>query len=347
MQSFYHTHRLEDNALAAVLNLCALMGIKTPRAVTASYTKAHPYYPSFAAISDALEACNLETLAVHLPALQHDVVPLPAIAHLHAGQGRFVVLRHIDKNVVEYIDAGQGTVREPFEQFQTKFTGNILLVAANETVHNNVAASASSVPHPTQWLLYGKYFLIATAVLFMMRWRGFASADMICRALYFISLVSAVGISMLLVAFQYGAAGHLHARFCDQARSGGCRDVLSSKAARIAGISLADIGVVYFSGTLMAFLLGDIAGLWQVFSGYLWLVSLVGLPFAIFSVLYQKFKVSAWCPLCLTVAVLLVVQAMLLTAYTPGVTLTVRYMAYVSVGLPACSGAVAYYAPLV
>ncbi len=248
-------------------------------------------------------------------------MPLLAIAHLHAGQDRFVVLQYMDKNMVEYIDANHGAVRESLEQFQSEFTGNILLVAATETAHDNVAASASPARDPTQWLLYGRYFLIAMGVLFMMRWRGFAPADMIRRTLYFISLVSAAGISMLLVAFQHGAASNLHTRFCDQARPGGCHDVLNSRAARIAGISLADIGVVYFSGTLIAFLLGDIAGLWQVFAGYLWLVSLASLPVAIFSVLYQKFKVSAWCPLCLTVATLLVVQATLLTAYAPGVTM--------------------------
>jgi len=320
MQRFYHTHRLEDNALAAVLNLCALLGIKTPRAVTASYVKAHPYYPSFAAISDALEACDLETLAVHLPTLQHDVVPLPAIAHLHADHDCFVALRHIDKDTVEYVDASRGMMREPLEQFQRKYTGNILLVAANEATHDRVATPGPSHTATTPWLKYGKYFLIAAAVLFMMRWRGFAPADIICRVLYFISLVSAAGISMLLVAFQHGAAGNLHTRFCGQGRSGGCRDVLNSKAARVAGISLADIGVVYFSGTLIVFLLGDIAGLWQVFAGYLWLVSLVALPFAIFSVLYQKFRVSSWCPLCLTVAALLVMQAIVLTIYAPPVT---------------------------
>ena len=291
------------------------MGTDLPHALTSSSVKAHPYYPSFAAISDALEECNLETLAIRLPALQHDVIPLPAIAHLDINQGQFVVIRSIDKNKIEYIEAERGVVNESIEQFQTKYSGNILLVAASEFSENNSAVVAPSKSVATQWQSYGKYILIAIALVFMIRWNGFATEELIYRTLYIVSLIAAVAVSVMLVAFQQGAASRIQSRLCDQSKAGGCREVLNSRAARIAGISLADIGVVYFGGTLIAFLLGDIAGLSGEFAGYLWLMSLITLPFPAYSVYYQKFKVSAWCPLCLTVAALLVAQAILLTVY--------------------------------
>jgi len=91
-------------------------------------------------------------------------------------------------------------------------------------------------------------------------------------------------------------------RFCPTSRHFDCQRVIDSPAGKVFGlVHAADLGVLYFGGTLLILF-------FSAFSpGFYFQVVLLGglnlltLPYTLFSVTYQAFKVGKWCALCLIV----------------------------------------------
>ena len=76
--------------------------------------------------------------------------------------------------------------------------------------------------------------------------------------------------------------------------------------------SWADAGIIFFSGSLI-FLLGASGNnsLW-----ILAIISVLSLPYPVFSIYYQSVKLKKWCPFCLIVQVVLIAEFfLLLTAF--------------------------------
>lgn len=109
-----------------------------------------------------------------------------------------------------------------------------------------------------------------------------------------------LGCSYLLVLGSLDAP--VFQRFCPQGRWFDCHRVIGSPAGKPLGlVHMADLGTLYFGGSLLLLL-------WSAFSGhlyrhiiYLGVLNLITLLYTPFSLLYQALKVKKWCALCLLV----------------------------------------------
>ena len=82
-------------------------------------------------------------------------------------------------------------------------------------------------------------------------------------------------------------------KICGLSSGVDCDSVLSSEASRIFGnINLADVGIIYFTSTLLYILGGaTLSQLWL-----LAVVSAVSIVFPVYSIYYQGFRLRKWCP---------------------------------------------------
>jgi uncharacterized membrane protein len=89
--------------------------------------------------------------------------------------------------------------------------------------------------------------------------------------------------------------------------------VLSSEASRIFGnINLADVGIIYFTSTLIYILSTNaLTQLWL-----LAVVSAVSIIFPAYSIYYQGIKLKKWCPFCMVVQVVLIAEFFILLPTT-------------------------------
>ncbi|MCP4219738.1 MAG: vitamin K epoxide reductase family protein [bacterium] len=100
-----------------------------------------------------------------------------------------------------------------------------------------------------------------------------------------------------------------------------CRKVLDSKVAVVFGIHMAELGVVYFGGGLLV----TVACILSYSSSAMFilaLLSLLTLPYTVFSVIYQGVVVRSWCVLCLRTLLLFWLEFFLLQpflTYRPGI----------------------------
>lgn len=91
-------------------------------------------------------------------------------------------------------------------------------------------------------------------------------------------------------------------RFCPRNPIFDCKRVIDSPAGTVLGlVHTADLGVLYFAGTLLVLLISAFSPGFYYQALYLGLLNLLTLPYTIFSVAYQVFKVGKGCALCLVV----------------------------------------------
>lgn len=89
-------------------------------------------------------------------------------------------------------------------------------------------------------------------------------------------------------------------RICGILQAHGCDTVLEQKASKFYGLfGWAEVGVAYFSVSLIVMLL------FPASLNYLALANACCLPFTIWSISYQKFKLHTWCTLCVITQCLL------------------------------------------
>jgi uncharacterized membrane protein/protein-disulfide isomerase len=118
--------------------------------------------------------------------------------------------------------------------------------------------------------------------------------------------VIGIALSVLLLIAQSDQNNSLVQKLCNSSKKTSCQTVLDSKASKLFGwLSLSELGLVYFSGGFFVLLFSSFSvGSIQRLPFLAWL-SVLALPYTLFSVYYQKFVVKQWCPLCLGVLILL------------------------------------------
>lgn len=120
-----------------------------------------------------------------------------------------------------------------------------------------------------------------------------------------------------LVLHGLGKENFLSQKACHLTTHTDCNAVLNSKAAKIGNISMSDIGIIYFSGGLILLLGSYIYGNWEKTTYLLGLISILSIPYSIFSIYYQYFIVKRWCILCLGTLFILASEIICFWIFSP------------------------------
>lgn len=186
----------------------------------------------------------------------------------------------------------------PFDTFIEKWDRIILLAEADEK-----SQEPDYREHRIKYLFNiarKNTFIITSFLLFII---GFIINGIYNdAALISLSIISLIGTYMgyLLVQKQMYIQNNQADKICSMLKNGNCNSVLDSAAAKIMGVvGWSEIGLSYFiSNILISVFFPDLIS-------YLALVNICALPYSIWSVWYQKYRVKQWCPLCLVVQFLL------------------------------------------
>lgn len=223
-----------------------------------------------------------------------DMLPTPSLLQY---KGRFVVLSRIDSDEVEFVDPA-GTHTRPKDYFCRYWSG-VALVAYPD-------ADSREPDYARHRFLeivgVMKKAALMVCTLFLI------VAAFICRGIYHSwaeIAVMAIDLAGLFFSWQlmlksvgiHNATGR---RICGVIEAEGCDTVLADKASSFFGIvSWSEVGLGYFGISLIAMLL------FPACYGWLAVFNCCCLPFSFWSVWYQKYRVKAWCTMCLTVQALL------------------------------------------
>lgn len=304
----------EKNALEATKALLDFSKVPATKLGLREALWQHPDFPSMNALSDVLNDFQVPNLATRLTPDRLHEVPLPALTYLTVDGGIFAPLRSVNGSV-EWLHTQRGWQKESLGQFSQKWSGVTLLIEPNQQSGEREYAQN----HRRETLAALRVVFIVAGIMAIMGLllssplQTFPWAEY--SAYYLTGLIKLAGtiVSGMLVWYSLDTKNSFLQKVCQLNGKSNCQNILSSSAAKFTDwLSWAEIGLFYFVGGLLAWIVGLLTGN-ATYLQSLYILTVLALPYTLWSVYYQARVAREWCVLCLTVQGLL--WAEFLTSY--------------------------------
>lgn len=250
----------------------------------------HPHKNNLYGLSAMLTSYGIENVGVKLEEKKQITnIEAPFIAF---ASNDFVLIKKIKDNKINYLWRDK-KISISLDKFMTVWSGVLLIPEADKNSiepnyqENRKKEFFDNLLSGLLWciLIMGGLYLLLTSEL----WK---SSKGIILSLLTIGLY----INYLLLQKQMNMQSNYADKLCSLFKKSDCNNVLESNAAKVGGIfSWSEIGFGYFVSTLILCLLFPH---WIFYCAW---ISILTLPYTLWSVWYQWFKVKQWCPMCLII----------------------------------------------
>ncbi|MDL2277238.1 thioredoxin domain-containing protein [Parabacteroides sp. OttesenSCG-928-G07] len=254
----------------------------------------HPNKNNLLGLSQILSKYEIDNIAVRVKEQEKESFLNEVGAPLIANFGNeFILVSKFTTKSVHYIWENKKMIL-PIEKFIEAWNGVALIAESNE---KSIEPGYSTNRKNEAILVWGKNILVSILVFFI----GviILSSNLYASVPLMLSLVInffGLWISYLLILKQLHQQSDYADKICSVFHQHDCNDVLETDASKLFGIlSWSEIGFGYFFANIAILLF------FPALYPYLSLVNICALPYTVWSVLYQKFVVKQWCPLCLLV----------------------------------------------
>lgn len=257
----------------------------------------HPSYPSLHALTGVLKHFGVPNLALQVPTDKDTLDQLPPtfIANIKGDKGMYLGLIEKKNNTINVFTDHKQVENISNEDFFESWNGIIVAVENDETIKEEKGMSTSKI---WQWA----FIIIGLGV-------GIALFNKVLvfeGIHYFLSTVGLI-LGVLIVGHSLGIESSSTASICNLSENTSCDAVLNSKGAKIGGIlTLSDASIIAFTSYVLIYCLALLSGIEinSIISG----LSLLAIPFVLYSIYYQGSILKKWCPLCLGIAGVLILQ---------------------------------------
>ena len=273
-----------------LVELLRLLDVKYTTKCLINLCSSNPYRNSLYGLSMILSSYNIDNVAIRLKDKQQVLnIDPPFIAY---ASNDFVLVKQIKNAKVkclfnnEYLDIA-------LEEFVSIWSGVLLMIETNDRTiepdyfENRKREFIDKMLYNLLWiiaLLICVFYFVFVA-LFTMESIAILSA-----------LLGGIYVSFLLLQKQLKVQSAYADKLCSLFNKSNCNSVLESDAAKFLGVfSWSEIGFAYFVSTFFMCLVGT------SWISYCTWINVCALPFSLWSVWYQRFKVKQWCPMCLIV----------------------------------------------
>lgn len=282
-----------DNTSIVLYHYLRALSVKVSRS-TVSRLLDTPMGNSMRGISDALDALHIKNEVYQLPPSPDYFLQLdaPFITMLQVSKNPFCVVTKRDDFIVEYNNSEGEKRCIKIDTFLKKWTGTVLF---GETTEGTPSDSFYIWRNICYCLL--KYKVIITIFLVVALslssvWQQDASPT-------FIAYLGILAVGILVsvaILYKEQINERFFERFCHIGKAVDCNKVLHSKGASIAGASLGELSLLYFT-TLFFFCTIRPTDSYSI----AFVCSAVALCFTFYSVIYQIFILRKGCMLCMLI----------------------------------------------
>jgi uncharacterized membrane protein len=254
----------------------------------------HPDYYSLLAFSDVLNNFRVPNSAYQLSFDQLEKLPLPFVCHL-ANKNYAVVTEFDDKHVkLSHNDWNNKVLK--IDEFKKNYGGSVL-VAEKEAASGEADFGLKRRKEVlNNWLIPISWIrltidLVATLLL---NSSFFSHLNLQIGSLTIFKTIGLI-TSILLLLQSIDTNNPLISKFCGGDGNQDCNAILSSKSAKIAGITWSEIGFSYFAGTWLVLLFySSHLALLQTLA----ILNLGGIIYSFYSIYYQWQIARQWCRFC-------------------------------------------------
>lgn len=291
--------------------------IKAP--ITSSSLKksflCHPDYTSLVALSDVCEEYKIEHLAIDasIEILQEN--GFPVLTHIIENNiGLFVVVKNIDAEIVTYYHPQRKKVDETLAEFQKKWS-QIAFYAFPDRFSGEENYKRK---HIEEIILNFRFPVFMLSFVVLIGYSLYILQPIVDNLFIYLLVIKLIGLFFCvnLVLHSLGQSTNLTNIVCEMGKHASCDVVLNSPAAKLFGfLSMSDIGLVYFVGSILAMFISLYSKTIQPTAGCLLFIAICTVPYILFSLIYQVFVIGKWCPLCISVMTTLLMEGLLFLTY--------------------------------
>lgn len=299
-----------DNVIFVTNELLKNLGLRISLDYISERLKSNPSYPSLRSISDFLDEVSIEHRVVSLTQQVLVSTGGPFIAHSEESGGFLYYVTSISNDEIIYYNNRQESVHLPVEEFLKKWSG-VALFATGKGKPNDLTVKNYREQRLNDNLIRWGFAFLSLLLIIRTTIETYSlSEEELWKApswyyFYFTKLLG-FAFSLLLVMHEMKIPSNIINRLCHVSKNADCDSVTKSALATLyGGITLADLGLTYFGGALLAMILIPTVSLIPI----LIVLSLATLIFPLILILYQVIKIRKWCPLCMGVQAIVLVEA--------------------------------------
>lgn len=258
----------------------------------------HPSYPSLHALTGVLDHFGILNVAMRVDASEAILSKMPSsfIAQVATDNGDDLVLVEKKKAHFNIVFNSKKNKTLTEVEFLNQWNGIIVAIEKDENVQET---------GQNHFTTAAKWYLVLSSAIFIC-YLAYSISSLFVVAHLLLSIIGLV-LSVIIVTHELGMPSSVTNSFCNFSEKTSCDAVLNSKGALIFGqIKLSDLSIVTFMGYCLCWVLTFVSGNFNF--SILPMVSLLAFPFILYSVYYQYAVVKKWCPLCLAIASVLLIQ---------------------------------------
>jgi len=266
----------------------------------------NPYYPSLLALSDTFGRYNITNEAFKVPFKDFDQLasdtPFVAFTKIPSIGTDFVLITEISEQTVSYFHKNKKVETVSKEDFLQGYKEIIWKAQLNELSGDADYERKYKVEKNEQNKKIA--WIFTTIVVFLLIVGANISYEN-TFSIVSITFLKIIGVitSCLLLAYEVDKNNPFVKNICSIGVQSNCDAVLSSKAAKIGSISWGEIGFFYFVATTLGLLMPNLS--YEVKVTCLAIANILAAPYIFFSIYYQWRIIKQWCPLCLTIQLIL------------------------------------------
>lgn len=241
----------------------------------------HPNYPSLFAITDSLTLLGVENLAVKIPKEQFAELP-DVFLTLYKGE---LVLLSKENQLIVVVDEKGKKSKLKLDDFLMDWDQIIIAVEPNLNEQKTVFKKAKKLSY-------------VFPVLLLIMFSVFLKEHTYGSVLLLSSTIIGVVLSVLILQEKFGIKTEIVSKLCNMNAEASCDSVIKSDESQITNwLSFTDLPLLFFGANFFSLLLNPISSI-GIISG----LSLLLIPFLVYSIWVQKVKIKKWCLLCLAVS---------------------------------------------
>ena len=290
----------EKEIIQVFKHLLTLLEVPVSNRDLSDYWQSHPDYLSMAFFADASKRYKMDYAALELTPADFGKNGVPFITHLVNEGGHFVVVENINESqMITYYLPSKGHITVPLKDFLAKWSGSVFYALPRED-----SGEAGYWGKRCKEIIVQLSLPLCVVLLLgmiigscLLTHPVFASGFLALFAIKIIGLFFCVNLAYHEVVGE----NRISQAVCQKGKYTSCDDVLQSPASQIGGVLMSDIGLVYFLGSILALLLSVFVPFQAITLSLLWIMAVCSIPYGLFSICYQLFRIKKICPFCMSV----------------------------------------------
>jgi uncharacterized membrane protein len=301
----------EDNTVSVIQRAVRHFRLPILRSTVKEALKSHSNYPTFKSICDTFNEWNIEHYPLKYQPEEIMEISAPYIVHFKSGGGHIGFVSEIKNDRITYYESYRSKKEITSKDYLERCSGAVILINPDERSGEKDYRSKwqneliSNAILPVTILAFLLLIIFGSVSSFI---SGEPLSDKI-SLLLFLSKSTGILLSVLLILHEFEVHMLLTDKLCHLNKATNCNTVLNDKASKVFGwFGWADVGFVYFTGGFLFLLLN----LNEQSLSLLAILSALSVPYPLFSIYYQGFVLKKWCPMCLGIQLILIIEFILL-----------------------------------